>query len=116
MNFYDRLEKLRKDFDISQGELEKRLGIANGSVCKWKNRTPKIDTLEKLSSFFGVSVDYLRNGDECSQERLYTDEKAHMLAKIATNVELSDAMLKYFELSDKKKKHVLELIDLLSET
>ena len=49
------------------------------------------------------------------EEEPYADEKAHMFARIVRNVELSNALEKYFELSDKKRKHVLELIDLLSE-
>lgn len=64
MGFYERLETLRKDIGIGQGKLEKELGIANGSISKWKNRTPKLATLEKIANYFDVSVDYLTGKEE----------------------------------------------------
>ncbi len=59
----------------------KKLGIAVGLVTKWKNGTiPNGATLEKIASYFGVSVDYLlgksdergtaQNGPALSEEQL----------------------------------------------
>ena len=64
MGFYERLETLRKNVGIGQGKLEKELEIANGSISKWKNRTPKYGTLVKIATYFNVTVDYLIYGDE----------------------------------------------------
>lgn len=36
MDFYERVEALRKERKMSQADLEKALGISNGSVSKWK--------------------------------------------------------------------------------
>ncbi len=63
MGFYERLETLRKNVGIGQGKLEKELGIANGSISKWKNRIPKYGTLVKIANFFDVSVEYLIYGE-----------------------------------------------------
>ncbi len=52
---------------------------------------------------------------ETGKEETYSNESAHLVAKIRKDTELSKALLKYFELSDAKKKHVVELINLLSE-
>lgn len=48
-------------------------------------------------------------------EQDFSDESAHLIAQIRKGTELSDALKKYFGLSDAKKKHVVELINLLSE-
>ena len=64
MNFYERIETLRKNRKISQGALEKELGFSNGSVSKWKNSMPTPERLKKLADFFQVTVDYLVTGEE----------------------------------------------------
>ena len=45
----------------------------------------------------------------------FSDESASLVLQIRKDLELSEALRKYFKLSDVKKKHVVELINLLSE-
>ena len=69
MNVYERVEKMRKERGISsQGKLEKELGFSNGSISKWKNSAPTSKRLQKLAAYFGVSVEYLLNGEESDDE------------------------------------------------
>ena len=76
MTIYERIESLRKSKGLSQGKLEKQLGFSNGSISKWKNSTPKVERLQKLADFFGVSVEYLMTGKENEQkEKDNTDLK-----------------------------------------
>lgn len=76
MTIYERIESLRKSKGLSQGKLEKQLGFSNGSISKWKNSTPKVERLQKLADFFGVSVEYLMTGKEDEQkEKDNTDLK-----------------------------------------
>ena len=69
--------------------------------------------MRKIADFFHVSVDYLMTGKEPEQD--FSDEAAHLIAQIRKDTELSDALRKYFGLSDAKKKHIVESINLLSE-
>ena len=69
--------------------------------------------MRKIADFFHVSVDYLMTGKEPEQD--FSDESAHLIAQIRKDTELSDALRKYFGLSDAKKKHIVESINLLSE-
>lgn len=69
MTIYERIESLRKSQGLSQGKLEKQLGFSNGSISKWKNSTPKVERLQKLADFFGVSVEYLMTGKEDEQKK-----------------------------------------------
>ncbi len=65
MNVYERVEKLRKERGISsQGKLEKELGFSNGSISKWKKSAPTPERLQKIATYFDVSLEYLLNGDE----------------------------------------------------
>ena len=76
MTIYERIESLRKSKGLPQGKLEKQLGFSNGSISKWKNSTPKVERLQKLADFFGVSVEYLMTGKEDEQkEKDNTDLK-----------------------------------------
>lgn len=62
MTVFERIEKLRKEKNISQGRLEKELGFSNGSISKWKTSTPNPERLQKLATYFGVSIEYLMTG------------------------------------------------------
>ena len=90
MTVYERIESLRKERKISQGNLEKELGFSNGSISKWKTSMPKPERLQKIAGYFGVTVDYLMTGNESDgKERYYTnDETASIAQEIFDNKEL----------------------------
>ena len=90
MTVYERIESLRKERKISQGNLEKELGFSNGSISKWKTSMPKPEILQKIADYFGVTVDYLMTGNESDgKERYYTnDETASIAQEIFDNKEL----------------------------
>lgn len=54
--------KTRKEKNISQGKLEKELGFSNGSISKWRTSTPNPERLQKLATYFDVSIEYLMTG------------------------------------------------------
>ena len=90
MTVYERIESLRKERKISQGNLEKELGFSNGSISKWKTSMSKPERLQKIADYFGVTVDYLMTGNESDgKERYYTnDETASIAQEIFDNKEL----------------------------
>lgn len=55
---YKNVQRLCKENGTNIFNLEKACGIANGTVGKWENRvsSPRVDTLQKVADFFGVSV------------------------------------------------------------
>lgn len=67
------LKFLRKRKGLTQQELADRLGIRRSSIGAYEEcrATPKYETLEKISEFFGVSIDLLVK-EELSQ--LATDD------------------------------------------
>lgn len=55
------ISKLRSDKGLNQRDLAKLLGVSNGAIGMWETgkRQPDLDTIKKLSAFFGVTTDYL---------------------------------------------------------
>lgn len=60
------LKQLRKEKRLTQQEMANMLNISQNAYSYWENDKVKIDnkSLEKLSSFFGVSIDYILGLEE----------------------------------------------------
>ena len=60
-HFGERLRCLRKNHNITQDALAEYLGISYQAVSKWENGQgfPEITLIPAISSFFGVSSDFL---------------------------------------------------------
>lgn len=66
MALLDNIKLLCKKKGVSQRKMEQDLGISNGSSSKWENSSPSADVLQKLSSYFNVSINYLVTGNKDS--------------------------------------------------
>ena len=88
MTMYERIENLRKSVGISQGKLEKELGFSNGSISKWKNSVPTHERLLKIASYFGVTVEYLINGEGAEEKYYINDETAKLAQQLFENRDL----------------------------
>ncbi len=85
--FSYRLIVLMEDFNMSQVDLSKKIGISNVTISRYLSgdRIPRLDVITKISSAFNVSVDYLlglsdnRNGENANTN---TDVDIALLAKI----------------------------------
>lgn len=65
MNFYERLECLRKEKGVSQAEVVKTLGFGRNAFTQWKHgNMPNSSTQKVLADYFEVSVDYLMGREE----------------------------------------------------
>lgn len=113
---YEIYQRLLDEKHLKNADISRATGISNMTLSDWKRgkTTPKQDKLQKIADYFGVSLEYLTTGKEPEFDK-YSAESAHLVAKIRNDAGLTQALEKYFELSDKKKKHVIELINLLSE-
>lgn len=113
--YYENFEFLCNEHNVKPSDVSKSTKISTATLSSWKKGTytPKQDKLQKIADYFKVSVDYLMTGENVIEE--FSDEAASLVFQIREDVELSKALKKYFKLSDVKKKHVVELINLLSE-
>lgn len=74
----NRIAYIRKGRKITQKELGKIVGAAQNTICNWENgkREPDQESLAKMSSYFGVSIDYLLGLDTEKDPLTVSDEEA----------------------------------------
>ena len=62
----EKIQKLRKERDISQDSLASQLNVTRQAISKWETgeSMPDIDNIVQLSNIFQVSVDYLLKNQE----------------------------------------------------
>ena len=68
---YSIFEQLLQKYGVTTYKVAKETGIAQSVFSSWKNgiSTPKADKMQKISDYFGVSVDYLMTGKEEVKEK-----------------------------------------------
>lgn len=111
MTILERIKLLSKEKkNISITTLETILGYSNGSLAKAKDIPSS--RIRDIADFLGVSTDYLLTGKE---HNISLPEQANLWIDIRNDKELLNALEKYMSLSDKKKKHVIDTINVLSE-
>lgn len=80
--FYDVFNSLCASKGISCKRASMEIGLSNSTAAKWKRTgaTPNGDTLSKIADYFGVTTDYLLNGEQkekpstvSGEEHSYTD-------------------------------------------
>ena len=76
MSFSERIKELRKEKGITQIELADAMGLSKGTVAMWEvgKREANFDTLDKLSVYFQVSVDYLLGRSNDRSQKAYEDD------------------------------------------
>lgn len=62
MSILERINKECEKKHISIKTLEQETGISNGAISKWDTSVPKVDTLNKVAEYLGVTLDYLYSG------------------------------------------------------
>ncbi len=109
-NHYQKLldEKKLKNADVARGA-----NVSNMTLSDWKHgkTQPKTDTLQKIADFLGVKVDYLLTGEE----EMSLSEQMDLWNIVKKDKDMLNALEKYIFLSDEKKKHIIDMINLLSE-
>lgn len=109
MNAVERVKAICKERKIPISKLESDCGFANGYIGQLRKGVFPDDRILKISEYLNVSVDYLMTGTE----KTYSEEDALLDAHISEDVELKEAIKKYYTLDEKAKKYILEGIDLL---
>ena len=66
MEFNEKLQQLRKQNNMTQEQLAKKLYVSRAAVSKWESGKgyPNIESLKAISKLFSVSIDDLLSGNE----------------------------------------------------
>lgn len=91
MAFTDNLQALMSAKGISRRRLAKECGISPSAVNSWFNRSAEnvsLQTLKKLSEYFGISIEELVHGKHQRREitfssNTYTDEELNQISQFA---------------------------------
>lgn len=68
----ERVKQICKEKGVSMNAAESEMGLAKGYISKLDNSNPNQKTLQKMSDYFGVSVEFLISGKEDSREQKIT--------------------------------------------
>lgn len=83
--FEDRFKELRKEKNLTQGEIAKELGVSKASVAMWETgqRTPPLKTLNEIAEYFDCRLDYLlgTSDDRWTSYEEYSDAKSYFIEK-----------------------------------
>lgn len=66
MEFNEKLQKLRKDQNLTQEELAEQLFVSRTAISKWESGRgyPSIDSLKVIAKFFHITIDDLIGSEE----------------------------------------------------
>jgi len=75
--FKEIYSKLLEDRGLTAYKVSQETGISNGNLSEYKSgvKIPSNKNLQKLSEFFGVSVDYLLTGQEPTPAEIVIPEE-----------------------------------------
>lgn len=82
--FFTKFLELCDELGVSPSRVCLNLGLSKASAYKWRNGSiPSGETLQKIADYFGVSVDYLLNGEETKKDPSKTAEVSDDVVKVA---------------------------------
>lgn len=64
MSIKNRVKDLAEAHQITVAELERTLGLGNGTIARWDHRSPSSEKLQMVAKYFNVSVDFLLGNDK----------------------------------------------------
>lgn len=72
---YKKYVQLRDSLGVTDYRVASDIGIPKSTFSDWKSgrSEPKVDKLQKLANYFGVSIEYFLEGDKGEVSRNKTD-------------------------------------------
>lgn len=55
----ERIKQLCENHNLTIAALERKANVGRGSIGRWDTNAPSIDKVQKVASYFNVSLDYL---------------------------------------------------------
>lgn len=87
---YQRFQYLLYRHNATAYQVSKATGISDGSLSDWKNgrSMPKVEKLQKIADYFGVTVDYFVGNQNEKPAAQMDDELAEYLEQLKTRPEM----------------------------
>jgi transcriptional regulator with XRE-family HTH domain len=55
----DNIQRLCREKGTTLCEVERKTGLGNGVIARWKDSNPRVDRLAAVAEYFGVTLDDL---------------------------------------------------------
>ena len=103
---YERIKMLCKQNCTNITALERELGFAKGSICKWENHEPSYERVKMISDRFHVSVEYIKNGEDVK----WNPKEQTMDYTISLSEEEQDLLMEYRKADDTQKEMIRRIL------
>jgi len=119
-----RLKKLRKEKQISQKDLAKKLNLSPSTIAMYETekRKPDSETLERMSNYFDVSIDYLlgltdeRSSADKIKKAISDDPELHdVWDKISKRENLQLLFKQTKDMDDSSIRQIIRVIKAIEE-
>lgn len=88
--FYDTFEKLCRAHKVAPSALTTKLGMSSSAPGRWRTgSSPDLDSVQKISDFFGVTIDYLVHGEDRHMTAHASDGSAVVQGSHGSSVSVS---------------------------
>lgn len=117
MELRETVKELCRKRGISLNQLEIEIGVAKGYLSKLGKSKPSSKNLQKISDYFGVSLDYLMTGKEPGIEK-YSDDMADLFVEISRSNDVNRIkrlLSCYMDLNEREKDSVDSIVESLSD-
>ena len=93
--FYDIVNDLCKARKTTITKMSEEIGLSNAAATSWKKGSiPKASTLEKISAYFGVSVDYLLGKEDIKKAPTPEGEREELKERVFRALENADPAIR----------------------
>lgn len=120
MEFYEKLQLLRKQKGMTQEELAERLYVSRTAVSRWESGRgyPNIDSLKAIAGLFSVTVDELLSGGELLSitEKTLKEKEESFRDLVFGLLDTVVALYLYLPLFAQREKGVIHAVSLLNLT
>lgn len=103
---YERIKMLCKQNGTNITALERELGFAKGSICKWENHEPSYERVKMIADRFHVSVEYIKNGEDVK----WNPKEQTMDYTISLSEEEQDLLMEYRKADDTQKEIIRRIL------
>ena len=118
MEFNEKLQKLRKQKELTQEELAEVLFVSRTAISKWESGRgyPSIDSLKEIAKFFSVTIDELLSSDEIlniAEEENKQKEK-HLRSLVFGLLDISVLMFLFLPFFGQNVNGIVQEVSLLA--
>lgn len=115
-NIVERVKHLCKMKGVSVSQMQQDLSLPQGGVYKWNKHTPSFPALQKMSEYFGVSIDYILHGKDEHEAEIDVKFELNKLVSALNNSSVVYSGNKVSDLSKQvlidSIQHVIKVADM----